>query len=69
MRFRISSKSRRPRRMFQPAHPNNYKRRPRNLTAWYGVDDDIRMRTRILCAYKFNRLIIEDVYARAYRSL
>ena len=40
--YRISSKCR---RIAQPTHPN--KRRPRNLAAWYGVDNDICMRTRI----------------------
>ena len=37
-------------RIFQPTHPN--KRCSWNLAAWYGVDNNICMRTRIVRAYK-----------------
>ena len=48
--------------MFQPTHPN--KRRPRNLAAWYGVDNVICMRTRILYVHTI-RLITEAVYTKS----
>ena len=38
----LPSKSR---RIFQPAHPNNHC--PRNLPTWYGVANNLRMRTCI----------------------
>ena len=48
LKSRHTSKSRRPRGIFQLAHPN--KHRPQNVAAWYGVDNYLRMRT-IICAY------------------
>ena len=47
------------RRIYQPTHPN--KSRPQNLTTWYRVNNDIRMHTHIIHAYRF---MIEAVYAR-----
>ena len=52
-------------RIFQPTHLN--KRRPRNLTAWYGLDK-ISVCTRALYVHT-NRLITEAVYARACQSV
>ena len=34
------------RHIFQPTHPN--KRHPQNLTAWYRVDNNMRMHMRII---------------------